>query len=176
MKLMETIGRVGVAVAAVVAVALLAAGCGGKDDGVSGGGDKRAKTEKAALAWAECMRENGVDVPDPKVDSSGRLIITPTDSPPDPADESSRRAMEECDDLMRKALPTPGGELSKEEQARMRDAALEFTKCMRERGIDMPDPDTRGGGVSVPVEPNDPAFRRAAAACSDKMPLPGGGS
>ena len=176
MNLIGKLGRVAVAAAAVVAAAVLAAGCGGgENDGAAAGGDKRGKAEKAALAWAECMRENGVDVPDPKVDANGRLVIEPGDSPPDPADPAVRRASEECDELMRDALATQD-KISKEDEARMRDAALAFTKCMRERGIDLPDPDTRGGGVSVQVDPDDPAFQRAAEACDDKLPLPGGGS
>lgn len=150
-------------------------GCGGGKDDSASGRDKRAKTEEAALAWAECMRENGVDVPDPKVDANGRLVIEPGNSPPERPDESFRRASEKCDEFMRDALASQD-EISKEEQARMRDAALAFTKCMRERGIDLPDPDTRGGGVSVQVDPDDPAFQRAAEACDDKLPLPGGGS
>ena len=156
-----------------VAVAFLAAGCGGSDS--SAGGDARAKGEAAALKWAKCMRQNGVDVPDPKVDSGGRLVITPGTSTAPRNDESSRRAMQACQHLMRDALPDPG-RISKEEQARMRDAALAFTRCMREHGIEMSDPSTEGGGVSVTVNPNDPAFRRAAEACQDKMPLPGEGS
>ena len=169
------IRRYGVAAVTLVSMALLGAGCGGTDGSAGGGDNRQARGEDAALQWAKCMRENGADVPDPKVDAEGRLVITPEDAPPNPADEAYRRALDECAELMRKALPDPGA-ISKEEEARMRDAALEFTKCMRAQGIDMPDPSTRGGGVSVPVQPNDPAFRRAAEACQDKLPFPGGGS
>ena len=165
--------RLAVWAVVVLAVALLAAACGGNDSSSGDGGDARAKTEDAALKWAECMREHGVDVPDPEVDSGGRLVITPDSKPPDPRQPGYRRASEACEDLLRKALPDPG-EMSKEEEARMRDAALEFTKCMRKEGIDMPDPSTEGGGVAIPVQPNDPAFRRAQEACQDKLPLPGG--
>ena len=164
----------GVAVVAL-ALALLVSACGGTDGGSAGGGNTRDGAENAALEWAECMREHGVDVADPEVDSAGRLVITPDTDPPDPRQPGFRRAMAACDDLMRKALPDPG-DISKEEQARMRDAALEFTRCMRKQGIDMPDPSTSGRGVAIPVKPNDPAFQRAAEACEDKLPLPGGRS
>ena len=159
----------------VVAVALLGVACGGRDDATGNADDKAAKGEEAALEWAQCMRKNGVDVPDPQVDSQGRLVIAPDSTPRNRDDEAVRRAGEACADLMRKALPDPGA-ISKEEEARMRDAALAFTKCMRAQGIDMPDPSTQGGGVSVPLQPNDPAFAKAAEACKDKLPFPGGGS
>ena len=161
----------GVAVLAL-ALAMVASACGGTEGGSAGGGNTRQNAENAALEWAKCMRENGVDVPDPEVDSAGRLVITPDSDPPDPRQPAFRRASEACEDLMRKALPDPG-DVSKEEQARMRDAALEFTKCMRKQGIDMPDPESSGRGVAIPVKPNDPAFERAAKACEKNLPLPG---
>ena len=174
MRSKRTIRRLGVAALLVLALAMLASACGGTESG-SGDADNGQTTQDAALKWAECMRKNGVDVADPTVDESGRLVITPDSEAPDPRQPGFRRAMEACDDFMRKALPNPG-DMSKEEQARMRDAALEFAKCMRARGIDIPDPSTSGGGVAIPVDPNDPAFRRAAEACEDKLRLPGGGS
>lgn len=174
MRSKRRIRRFGVVALLVLALAMLASACGGTESG-SGDGHGRETGANAALAWAECMRKNGVDVPDPTVDASGRLVITPGSESPNPRQPGFRRAMEACDDHMRKALPNPS-DMSKEEQARMRDAALEFAKCMRARGIDMPDPSTSGGGVAIPVDPNDPAFRRAAEACEDKLPLPGGGS
>ena len=48
-------------------------------------------------------------------------------------------AEEECRPIIEEVVGTfePPSE---EEQARMREQALEFSKCMREHGIDMPDP------------------------------------
>ena len=70
---------------------------------------------------------------------------------------------------------------SEEEQARMREQALEFSKCMREHGVDMPDPQFGENGevtVSVGSEaapggpaPDDDEFQAAAEECGG----PGGG-
>ena len=64
---------------------------------------------------------------------------------------------------------------SEEEQARMREQALEFSKCMREHGIDMPDPQfSEDGGVTINAEveggeggplPDDEDFQAAAEEC-----------
>jgi hypothetical protein len=61
-----------------------------------------------------------------------------------------------------------------------REAALAFAKCMRDQGIDMPDPqfDENGGaqiriGRGSGIDINDPKFRKAQEACRDKMPMLG---
>jgi hypothetical protein len=71
---------------------------------------------------------------------------------------------------------------SKEEQARFRDAALKFARCMRAHGVDIPDPQASGGGIVIQkgpgggaapsLNPQSPAFKRAEQACS--ILLPGG--
>ena len=67
-----------------------AAACGGSSDGndvatLGGDGANRPKTDggsarkdpqQAALDFAKCMREHGVDMPDPEVDSKGRIRVT----------------------------------------------------------------------------------------------------
>src|SRR5919198_1218149 len=53
------------------------------------------------------------------------------------------------------------------------EAALEFAKCMREHGVDMPDPKFGKGGIVVQknasgdtgVDPDDPTFKAAQKAC-----------
>ncbi len=54
-----------------------------------------------------------------------------------------------------------GEELSPE------DAMLEYAQCMREHGIDMPDPEFRGGGGSFPLPDNADSeeFEAAQEAC-----------
>ena len=75
-----------------VALALGAAACGGSPDpggvatlggdrqtgngGSGGNGTARKDPQEAALEFAKCMREHGVDMPDPEVDSQGRMRIT----------------------------------------------------------------------------------------------------
>jgi hypothetical protein len=51
----------------------------------------------------------------------------------------------------------------------MQEGALKFARCMREHGIDMPDPTFQGGGVTMKVtsrQTQTPAFKRAERDCS----------
>jgi hypothetical protein len=151
----------------VLTTLLLAAcgGGGGGDDGVASlggggtGGDATATTtspeerEEAMLDWAACMREHGLDVPDPQVDADGRTSIIvgreagddddsdgTRSAPPDRA--AFEAAQEECGDP-----PAFGGELSEEDRKEMQERALEFAACMRDNGAeDFPDPDFSGDG------------------------------
>ena len=192
---------------AAVATALLAAvasGCGSSDDdgGVArlddgaaaetetattdGGNAVADDPEEAALAWARCMREQGVDVPDPEV-SNGRVMIRPGSGDVRRADpEKFRAAAETCGTPFGDAGPP---QLSESERAALQETLLEFAECMRGEGIDMPDPDFsqgRGGGLfrlggpGSGIDPDDPDFRAAQETCGpilqDALPRRGGGS
>jgi hypothetical protein len=77
---------------------------------------------------------------------------------------------------------------SEEDQKKLQEEALAYAKCMRDHGVDMPDPQfsTDGGGFSIslgaapaggtlgdgrPVDFNDDEFKAATEACGG----PGGG-
>ena len=165
---MKTRGPAGAALLAVaaLALALVAAGCGGGGDNGSGAGNGRnasSDRQDALLAYARCMRENGADVPDPQ---DGGMVITPG-SGPQTAAERRRfdRAHERCAEHLENARPP---ELSEEQQAELQEAALKHARCMREHGIDIPDPQFEGGGARIDLgelNPNDPDFREAEKAC-----------
>ena len=77
----------------------------------------------------------------------------------------------------REAIKPP--EMSDEDKEKFRKAALEHSRCMREHGIDMPDPqfDEDGGaqiriGRGSGIDIDDPKFRKAQEACEDTMPMP----
>jgi len=144
-----------------------------RSDGSGDSGDDDAAgseedLEEQALAYSQCMRENGVpDFPDPVVED-GRLQMRvggPDQPRLDP--EAMDRAQEACKDL----APKGGGNVPDERRQEMQDAALEYAQCMRENGYDMPDPEVGDGGMfRMKGEPDDPAFQRAQEACEDKMP------
>jgi hypothetical protein len=163
------------------AVALGACGGGGDDDDASASENSR---EEAGLRFAECMREHGIDVPDPQP-GGGSIELGRSDGPggdgPDTQgaiggapldldDPDTQRAMEACQDELGEAAP----ELSAEDEQEMRDAALRYAQCMREHGIDFPDPDVSGGAVlSQPgpgVDPDSPEFQDAMEACQGELP------
>ncbi len=157
--------------------------------------------------WVECMRDNGVDIPDPTTDDDGNLTLRPpegggaggggggasTDSQSPDGEtrvfdrETMDAAREECGDPPEGALggfDRGNGPDSQEFQ----DAALKFAQCMRDNGVDMPDPvfeapSTDGsrpeGGPRMfdngGIDPDDPAVAKAMEACQSIMPEGPGG-
>ena len=152
---------------------LLAAGCslaacGGDDETPAAGGDRPDQSTRQAMAdFAQCMRENGVDVPDPGSGERGAVRIEGS------ADEL-REAEEACAEYREKIKPP---DLSDEELAEAKKAALAHSRCMREQGIDVPDPQFNAdGGAMVQIGPgagidfDSPEFREAEEACRDELP------
>lgn len=181
-------------VALLLAVAAVASGCGStsSDDGVAALEDASATTseadgsrasndtesedpEEAALAWAECMRKNGIDVPDPEVDENGRVrvMIQGRRAADGVQDETFRKAQEECGTPFGNSGPP---QLSDAERQEMQDTLLEFAACMREHGVDMPDPQVGSNGemsFSIGAGPGKldrSQLQDAQEACQDLMP------
>jgi hypothetical protein len=137
-----------------------------------GGNSDDPEVQDAFVRYSRCMREHGIDMPDPGADGQTRIEI---DDP-----EAWEEAEEECRPIIEEVVGTfePPSE---EEQARMREQALEFSKCMREHGIDMPDPQfSEDGGMTINIgdeggegvpAPDDEEFQAAAEECGG----PGGG-
>jgi hypothetical protein len=165
MRMTATIG--------LVLVAMTACGDSGSDDGgvasLSGDGASGADSEDAeqeALDWARCMRDEGVDIPDPETDEDGniqrgRIQVGPgSDIQP----EEFEAAQEVCGE-------PPGSEMSPQDEAAMQDAALEFAQCMRDKGYDMPDPDVSNGGMRIQgdsgIDMNDPQVQEDMNECQE---------
>ncbi|MEO7555039.1 MAG: hypothetical protein ABIV94_00370 [Acidimicrobiales bacterium] len=147
----------------------------------SDSGNGKQSFEDAQLSFAQCMRDHGVDMPDPTFNEDGSTIaVDASVSVTDENTPATKAANEACLPIMDAAikdLPKP----SPEEEAKMRDDALKFAKCMRDHGVDMPDPtfDDKGaitieapagvkpdvGGTQSVAGP-DPAFLDAAKACA----------
>ena len=125
--------------------------------------------EQAMYAFADCMREEGIDMPDPVIrrsDSSsggGGFNSSVDEAGPgedptfDPNSEEFQAAQEACQHHLEglEAMgPGDAPELTPEEE----EAFLAFTECMREQGIDMPDPGM-GGAIRInPGSGEDPGF------------------
>ena len=150
---------------------------------------------EAPLKFAKCMREHGIDMPDPQISDDGGVMIAiggpgsglGDDSGKGPDPKEMEAANKACQHFMEDAaagFDPP----SEEDQKKMQEQALAFAKCMRDHGIDMPDPQfsTDGGGFSIsvgapaaggtigdapPVDFNDDEFKAASEACGG----PGGG-
>jgi hypothetical protein len=158
--------------AALVLGGLTLAACGGEDPAPanrSAGGGRPptldAKTKKAMLDFARCMREHGVDMPDPKFDQGGGAMIMQRNRGMTP--EQQRAAEQACAKYQRQVKPPP---MSEEDQAKFRKEALAHAKCMRAHGIDMPDPQFGERGevqqrIGGGMNPTDPKFQAAEKAC-----------
>lgn len=128
-------------VATIVVVAVLAAACAGSSDtssGLAAGGDGRRSPspdnaslddDAQALVFAECMRDNGVDMPDPGPGEQG--LMDAFHSVADTYDqETLRQAISAC----QKEMP----QFAQEEQ-HTQDAMLELAECLREQGLEVSD-------------------------------------
>lgn len=181
--------------ALLLAVALVLTGCsssGDDDPGVASldqatgaAGDSSATGAASAapadeeaelLAYVECLRGEGLDVPDPTVDAEGNLQMGgpggggggggPAGDP-----EAFQAAMEVCGDIPEGAVGGPG----EVDSAEFEDAALAFAECMREAGVDVGDPDLGGGpggggaggegGPFGDLDMEDPAVQEALESC-----------
>jgi hypothetical protein len=141
----------------VLAVALGA--CGGDSTGgdSDGGNATQASDHEKQLAFARCMRDNGVDMPDPKPIGDGGLAVA-AGSAADANDPAFNAALEKC----RSKLPNGGQPrpLTPEQ----REKQLAFAKCMRENGItDFPDPPAEGAPRQAPKlpKPGEPGYEAA---------------
>jgi hypothetical protein len=170
---------------ALVAIALLAAACGGgphpsgvaslgktePSSAVVGGvattlpsGASVEEHFKKALKFSECMRSNGItNFPDPT--SSGGIHIS-SNSGIDPQSPQFQAAQKAC----RKYFPAP--DLSKAEIAEREAQALELAKCMRANGVpNFPDPQFAANGAErvgpvAGVDPNSPTYQAATNKCN----------
>lgn len=127
--------------------------------GGGGGGDDQG------VQFAQCMRDNGIDVPDPDP-NTGRIQIGGGGNI-NPNDPAFQAAIEACQDV----APFGGGGgggggLADNPEAQ--EALLEFAQCMRDNGVDMADPDFSGGGggfLGGGELAEDPDFQPAIEAC-----------
>ena len=92
--------------------------------------------EEGVLNFAQCMREEGINFPDPTFDIDGNPQF---DNLEIENEEEFETAFENCEDILRNALPEQF-DLDPEVEAALVDASLEFSQCMRDQGIDFPDP------------------------------------
>jgi hypothetical protein len=162
-------------------LALALAACGGSpdDDRVASlGGDSkdgsggsatsttRRDPQQAALDFAKCMRSHGIDMPDPQIDEQGRITQRmggPGSKAPDPKKLEAAQ----------KACGAPGGgDGPAQIDPKARDAMLAYAKCMRDQGIDMPDPGADGGLELRRGEgpnPESAEFKAADKACNHHL-------
>jgi hypothetical protein len=188
--------------AALLGIVLALAGCGGSSSptvahlssgksassassqGGAPSSGSPASIQQAAIAYAKCLRSNGVpNFPGPKPNGGFLFNTTARIDPSSPAFKAAQA-------MCRKLLPSggppgPGSSTSPSPQTLAR--FLRIARCMRQHGVyDFPDPRTSvpsnpfgsgGNGVISDIEEvilifpgtideQSPQFARAAAACA----------
>lgn len=123
-------------------------------------------TEEEVLKWVQCMRDQGLDIADPTVDSNGNLVLgrpggfggaggsssttvagsTTDQTRPDPS--KFQGATAKCGQP-----PRTGGGFSDQDRQAAQDNLLEMAQCLRDQGLDVADPDfsAQGPGGSPPT-------------------------
>jgi hypothetical protein len=161
-------------VAALAATAsLVVAGCGGDSETpASSKQGVNAATKKALLQYAQCMRDHGVNMPDPTFTEGGARVTMRQEKGADP--DKTRAAEEACKSYQDQVKPP---EMSADDQKKMKDAALKNAQCMRDHGIDFPDPEFGEGGRMMQkigpgsgIDPNSQKFKDAMKACQKDAP------
>ena len=101
-----------------------------------------ADTQEACLAFAQCMRDNGVDMEDPTFDADGNVQgggFGP-DSGIDFRDDATQAALEACGDLIEDIGPGGGGPGGGNFDATaIQDSFNAFTECLRDEGLEVDD-------------------------------------
>jgi hypothetical protein len=175
--------RLAALVGLLLAAGVAMAGCGGggsdKTSGVAslgGAGGATSTTRagassdltQAALAYGRCMRQHGIDLPDPQIEGD-RIVQRPPDHQvKTPKFAAARQA---C----RKYLPA-GGPPPSPPSAQQRQQALAFARCMRQHGIDLADPQITAKGIRqhppTDMDRDDPRLGAAEQACHQYGSLP----
>ena len=133
--------------------------------------DEETTFEEGVLEFAQCMPEEGINFPDPTFDIDGNPQF---DNLEIENEEEFESAFENCEDILRNALPEQF-DLDPEVEAALVDASLEFSQCMRDQGIDFPDPKPGEFGFfafrDADIDFSSEAVQDAFEICQPENPL-----
>ena len=178
------VARAVAAISIAAALTLLAAACGGSPSGhvaqlgstttqtssPSGGPSSSGSTHDQALAYADCLRTNGVrNWPDPSssgVFDKSKLTLRHLGL----SGSQFRAAQSAC----RHLLPNGGRPPNQAERQQIRAQALRFSQCVRAHGVtSFPDPDSSGripDPARFGIDQGSPQFQAANQACRKYRP------
>jgi hypothetical protein len=140
--------------------------------GSTGNAASSTNPEDARLKFAQCMRDHGVNLPDP---GQGRRLERFNFNP-----AKFRAARQACQKYAAAAFP----KLTPQQRAELQDRLVKFSQCMRQHGVNLPDPTTNGPGEGFFIRrrvgpggpnPRSPAFQAAQKACQSLLPQRRGG-
>jgi hypothetical protein len=113
------------------------------------------------------MRDHGIDVPDSPGRGGGfRQALRSIDR------SKLQTAMQAC----RKYRDQAFGNITPQQRQEFRDAFVKFAACMRQHGVEIPDPGAGPGPGGAPggrrflIDRNDPKVQAAMQACRSNLP------
>jgi hypothetical protein len=159
--------RPALGVAALVVLALLAAGCGGGHGSPGSNVAPAVAQDGGALAFAQCMRSNGVlSYPDP----TGSGLVKESLQQLGVSSRQFQAAQSACRHLLRNG----GGPPSQAERRQVTALSLRFAQCVRAHGLPtFPDPGSDGripDPATVGIDQGSPKFQAANRACGKYRP------
>jgi hypothetical protein len=169
------LARMAPVTAALVGLALMAAGCGGSNSPGSaggGGGSAGGSSLDRFEAYARCMRSHGIsDFPDPTTSPGGGVAIQLNGGPGSDLNKRNPRfnaANQVCRSL------EPGGSGIPQQSAQKIAAEVRWARCMRSHGLpNFPDPNGQGAFDRSEFDESTPAFQSASKACQSLINVVG---
>ncbi|MFF4616931.1 hypothetical protein [Nonomuraea jabiensis] len=164
-------------------IALLAAfavGCGGRQGGTGVASVAAASSAKPAASasptgtadpqeqgrkFAQCMRDHGIPMEDPDPNGGGGLQAI--------GENVDKKKVTDAIQTCQAYAPFKDRKNLDPEQV---DKLRELAQCMRENGVDWPDPNPDGTFTSdtpLKLDRNDPTFKKAFEVCGKKFPKMG---
>ena len=151
----------------------------GSGDGTGEEIDTDAADQEAILEFSQCIRDNGVeDFEDPVIGADGSIEFSFGGRSDDP--EGDRDAMSEAFEACQEHLDGLAFGPGSIDLTEIEDTMLEFAICMRENGVDMPDPDfsifgqgggglgeSEGGIFGGAIDADDPEIEAALEVCQE---------
>jgi hypothetical protein len=147
----------------VLALMFALTACGGSDSGTQPTGS--SQSQDTLLKYAQCMRDNGVPVPDPIAGDAGSMY-----KGVDQDSASFKTADGVCGPILQGVVQdrkNHGGQDQNEQQQKL----LALAQCLRDHGVNVPDP---VAGQEKPfgdsLNRSDPNVSKAIQTCNQAAP------
>jgi hypothetical protein len=144
-----------------VALAAALAGCGSNGTSSSGGSPTpSADRQDLQVKYAQCMRKNGVDMPDPKPGEGVTIRI----------DKGSQGKLEVAQKACKEFSPMREG--GPGQSAEDRDHAVKMAECLRRNGLEVEIPKAGQAGRIRSLKGDEKKTKQAMETCNREVPRP----
>jgi hypothetical protein len=129
---------------ALAVAGLLLAGCGGAEPRAAG----QAAPDQGLLDFVRCMRRQGIPLADPVVTGEDRVEVRPLEGAPLAGRAEFDAAADACEAEGFHRFGDGGERRPRDGDRDREDAALAFARCVREAGVELPDPRLEDGEIT----------------------------